>query len=184
MKSSYLSRAGLIAAVYAAASILSLTLFQGLSWGPVQFRISECICVLALFFPQAPVGLTLGCVIANLINIPLSGLGFLGIFDVVLGSLATLLASLWIRHFRSHISIALLGPAIFNAIIVPLYLPILCAGLGFYTIPFTNISIEGAYGLMYLFGFVSIGIGELVVLFVLGLPLAKAFKHTQLCKSQ
>ena len=184
MKSSYLARAGLIAAVYAAASVLSLTVLQGLSWGPIQFRISECVCVLALFFPEAPAGLAIGCFIANLINIPLSGLGFLGLFDVIFGSLATLLAALWIRHFRNHIVVALLGPAIFNAVIVSAYLPLLCASFGFYTIPFTSISIEGAYGLMYLFGFIALFIGEFAVMFVLGLPLARALKHTQLCEEQ
>lgn len=180
MNSQYLARAGLIAAVYAAASIASLTIFQGLSWGPVQFRISECICVLALFFPEAPAGLAIGCFIANLVNIPLSGLGFLGLFDVFFGSAATLLAALMMRRFRNNTYIALLWPAIFNAIIVPLYLPLLCMGFGFYTIPFTQISIEGAYPLMYLFGFASIGLGELAVMYILGLPLAKALKHTRL----
>lgn len=181
MNSSFLARAGLVAAVYAVASIITLTVFQGLSWGPVQFRISECVCVLALFLPEAPAGLAIGCLIANLINIPLSGLGFLGLFDVVFGSLATLFAALWMRHFRKHLVLALLGPVIFNALIVPLYLPVLCAGFGFYTIPFTQISLEGAYPLMYLFGLISTGIGEAVVMFVLGLPLARALKHTKLC---
>ena len=64
-----------------------------------------------------------------------------------------------------------------NALIVPAYLPILLQGLGFYTIPFTDISLDGAYIPMYLFGVVATGIGEALVVYALGLPLLKALKR-------
>ena len=182
MKSTYLARTGIIAALYAALTLVCLTALGGLAWGPVQFRLSECVCVLALFLPEAVPGLFIGCIIANLINIPLSGVGLLGLFDVCFGSLATLLAALWIRKFRNNLFVALLGPVIFNALIVPAYLPILCSGFGFYTIPFTTIDVEGAYPLMYLFGLVATGIGEAVVVYVLGIPLAKALANTSIAK--
>ncbi|MCD8199724.1 MAG: QueT transporter family protein [Coriobacteriaceae bacterium] len=178
MKSSYLARAGLIAAIYAALTLIALTLLQGLAWGPVQFRVSECVCVLALFMPEAVPGLTVGCVLANLINIPLSGSGVYGLFDVFFGALATLLAAWWMRRMRTHPLVALLGPVLCNALIVPAYLPVVCVGMGFYTIPFTTISLDGVYPLMYLFGFVATGIGEAVVMYALGLPLYRALRRS------
>ena len=104
------------------------------------------------------------------------------IFDVVFGSLATLLGALWMWHFRDRMKLALFGPVIFNALIVSAYLPILLAGLGYYTIPFTDIALDGWYPLMYLFGFVAIGLGEAVVMYALGLPLAKALSHTKIAR--
>ena len=65
-KTTYLAQAGMIAAVYAAATLVALLLLQGLAWGPVQFRISEAVCVLAALTPAAVPGLTVGCAIANL----------------------------------------------------------------------------------------------------------------------
>ena len=176
-KTSYVAHAGVIAAVYAAATLVCMLLLQGFAWGPVQFRLSEAVTVLAVVSAPAVPGLTIGCVIANLINAAISGTGLLGMLDVVFGSLATLLGALWSRKFRDRPKLALLGPVLTNAIIVPAYLPILCQGLGFYTIPFTNIALDGVYPLMYLFGFVSTGIGEAVVVYVLGLPLLRALQR-------
>ena len=179
----YLARVGVIAAVYAACTLFVLTFMGSLAWGPIQFRVSEAICVLALFTPAAIPGLTLGCIIANVANIAIAGTGMLGMLDVVFGSLATLAGALWCRKFASRPAIALLGPVIANAVIVPAYLPILLQGLGFYTIPFTTISLDGAYIPMYLFGLVATGVGEAVVVYALGMPLLKAlgkaniFKH-------
>ena len=184
MNSTTIARTGLIAAVYAALTLVVLTFLGGLAWGPIQFRISECVCVLALFFPEAVPGLTLGCIIANVINIPLSGAGLLGLFDVILGSFATFLAAAWMRKFRNNLPVALAGPVLFNALIIPAYLPIVCAGFGFYTIPFTTIDLEGSWLLMYFFGLIATGIGEAVVMYVLGLPLAKALKASKLGKEK
>ena len=55
-RSSYVAQAGMIAAVYAAATLVALLLLQGLAWGPVQFRISEAVCVLAVLTPAAVPG--------------------------------------------------------------------------------------------------------------------------------
>jgi uncharacterized membrane protein len=170
----------MIAAVYAALTILCLTFFQGLAWGPVQLRLSEAVCVLAIVTPAAVPGLTIGCVIANLIGIVLNGSGALGLLDVVFGSLATLLGALWMRRFREHTSVALLGPVLANALIVPAYLPLILAAFGFFTIPFTNIDLVGSWPLMYLFGFIAIGAGEALVIYGLGLPLLRALRNTRL----
>lgn len=170
-RSRYLAQAGVIAATYAAATLLAIMVLQGLAWGPVQFRISEALCVLAALTPAAIPGLTVGCALANFIALTINGTGALGLLDVVFGSIATLIGALWCWHFRRRTGIALLGPVLANAFIVPAYLPLLLQGLGYYVIPFTNISIDGAYLPMYVFGVLATGIGEAVVVYGLGLPL-------------
>ena len=174
------ARIGVIAAVYAAATLVAILFLGGLAWGPIQFRISEAVTVLALFTADAVPGLTLGCIVANAANIVLGGTGTLGLLDVVFGSFATFLGALFTWKMRKRPALALLGPVLANALIVPAYLPVMLSGLGFYTIPFTFISLEGSYPLMYLFGLVTTGVGEVVVLYVLGLPLARALSRSAL----
>lgn len=181
-KSLGVARTGTIAAVYAAATLVALLALQGLAWGPVQFRISEAVCVLALLTPQAIPGLTIGCALANLIALVVNGTGALGMLDVVFGSLATCLGALWCWKMRERPKVAVLGPVIANALIVPAYLPLLLQGMGFYTIPFTSIALDGAYLPMYLFGLVATGIGEALVMYVLGLPLLAALKRSGVAK--
>jgi uncharacterized membrane protein len=177
-KTRQIARAGMIAAVYAALTILTLTLLGGLAFGPVQLRISEAVVVLAVLTPAAIPGLTIGCCLANLIGIAMFGSGALGLLDVVFGSAATLLGALWCWRWRSKPVIALLGPVVSNALIVPLYLPLMLAAAGFYTIPFTEISLVSSYPLMYLFGVVATGLGEAIVVYALGLPLLTALRKT------
>lgn len=175
-----IARIGVIAALYAALTLLTLTVLGGLAFGPVQFRVSEVVCVLALFTVDAVPGLTIGCVLANLIGIALNGSGALGLLDVVGGSFATFLGALWCWRMRKNVGVALLGPVVANALIVAVYLPIILAALGFYTIPFTDISLVESYPLMYLFGVVSLAIGQAVVIYGLGLPLQAALRRTPL----
>lgn len=176
-RSRYIAQAGMIAALYAAATLIAIMFLQGLAWGPVQFRISEAICVVAVITPAAIPGLTVGCIIANLINMVVSGTGALGLLDVVFGSFATLLGSILCWKLRSKPALAIGSFVLANALIVPAYLPLILQGLGFYTIPFTDISIDGAYLPMYLFGVIATGIGEALVIYVLGLPLLRALKR-------
>ncbi len=166
-----IARIAAVASVYTVATLVALLALGGLAWGPVQFRVSEALCVLALLIPEAPIGLTLGCALANLANIVLGGTGVLGLLDVVFGSAATCIGAVVCWRLRKRPALALLGPVIANALIVPAYLPLMLSGLGFYTIPFTSISLEGMYVAMYLFGVVATGIGEAVVVYVVGLPL-------------
>ena len=181
-KTMYVAQAGMIAAVYAAATLITLLALQGLAWGPVQFRISEAVCVLAVLTPAAVSGLTVGCIIANLMALAINGPGALGMLDVVFGSLATFLGALWCWKMRERPKLALLGPVIANALIVPAYLPLLLQGLGYYTIPFTSIALDGLYLPMYLFGVVATGLGEALVIYVLGLPLLSALKRFDVVK--
>ena len=180
MSAKRVARVGMIAATYAAATLVTMLFLGGLAWGPIQFRVSEALCVLALFTSDAIPGLALGCVIANLFNIVLGGTGMLGMLEVVFGSLAPALGAYVTWRLRDRPALAVLGPVVANALIVPAYLPIMLAGLGFYTIPFTSIALDGSYPLMYLFGLIATGAGEAVVMYALGLPLARSLAKTSL----
>lgn len=177
------ARVGMVAALYAALTLVSLLFLGSLVWGPVQFRVSEAVCVLALLTSDAVPGLALGCVIANLANIVLSGTGMLGMLDVVFGSLATALGAWFTWRNRRRPALALLGPVIANAVIVPAYLPLMLQGIGFYTIPFTTIALDGAYPAMYAFGLLATGAGEAVVMYALGMPLYRALLRTPVARS-
>ena len=184
MKSNYLARVGVIAAAYAACTLIALLFLGSLAWGPIQFRVSEALCVLALFTPAAIPGLTLGCVIANVMNIVITGTGMLGMLDVVFGSLATFAGALFTWKMRRHPLVALAGPVLANALIVPAYLPLLLQGVGFYTIPFTTISLDNSWLFMYLFGLVTTGVGEAVIMYVLGYPLARSLAKTPMFSAE
>ena len=174
----------LAAALYAAVTIFTMFFLQGLSWGPIQLRIGEALNVLALVSPVAPIGLALGCAISNLVLIAFGGVGILGVFDFVLGSLATFLGAIFVYRFRANEKVALLGPILANALVVPAYLPIILQGLGFYSIPLTGITIEGIYPLMYAFGFVSIAISQSIVVYGLGLPLLRLVRKIPMFKKK
>ena len=108
----------------------------------------------------------------------ISGVGPLGLLDVVFGSLATNLAARWMWHFRAKLALALAGPVVFNALIVPAYLPLLLMGLGYYILPLAKISLDGVWWAMYLFGLVFTGIGEATVVYLLGRPLHRALARS------
>lgn len=180
MQAGDIAQAGIIAALYAALTLLTLTALGGLAFGPIQLRLSEAVCVLALFTRNAIPGLTIGCALANLIGIALNGSGALGLLDVVGGSVATFLGAWWCWRMRSNVGLALLGPVVANALIVAAYLPIILAAYGFYTVPFTDISLVDSYPLMFLFGVITIGLGEALVVYGLGWPLQTALRRTTL----
>lgn len=93
----FTAQAGLIAAVYVALTYVSALL--GLASGAIQVRISEALCILPLFTPAAIPGLFIGCAIANTLTGSLP-------FDILFGSLATLLGALgayWIgKQIQKH----------------------------------------------------------------------------------
>lgn len=171
-----IAQAGMIAAVYAAVTLLAIQFLGYFAWGPIQFRVSEALTVIACFTPAAIPGLTLGSVLANLYTLVTTG-NPLALLDVVLGSLGTLLGAMWTWRFRRRPPLALLGPVLTNALIVPAYLPLLLKGLGLYVIPILGIDIEGNWLWMYLFGVITVGIGEAVVVYALGLPLYAALRR-------
>jgi len=177
MKVRHIAQAGVIAAVYAA---LTLPMLQSpLGWGPVQLRLSEAVTVLAVLTPAAVPGLWLGAVIANcfmLSQFPLA------VLDVVFGGIGSLLGAMWTWHFRKRRALALAGPVVANALIVPAYLPIMLKGYGFYQIPFTSIDLEGRWLGMYLFGVIAVGLGQTLVVYGLGWPLLAALERTGLSR--
>lgn len=168
----------LIAAIYASLTLVCNLVLPVISWGLVQIRVSEAVCVIALFTPLAIPGLTVGCVIANLCNIAISGTGIIGLFDVVFGSLATCIGAVLCWKLREKRAVALSAFVVSNALIIPAYLPIVMTGAGIYTIPFTDISLDGAYLWMYLFGLISIAIGEAFSIYILGIPLSNAVEKS------
>lgn len=112
-KVTYITRGGVIGALYVLFTMLSAML--GLSNGVIQIRFSEALCVLPMFFPEAVVGLFVGCLISNL----LSGCV---IWDVVFGSLATLIGAVGTRIFRKNKVLAFLAPILSNSLIIPVVL--------------------------------------------------------------
>lgn len=151
--------AALIAAAYVALTYISSAL--GIAYGSVQFRLSEALMVLPLFTPAAVSGLTIGCLIGNL------GSPF-GMLDIILGTLATFLASILVRFLgkafgKSAPFISILPPVIFNALIVGLELAVF--------------SPEGSYMAVFLLSAAQIALGEAVVYIVLGIPICFVIKR-------
>lgn len=177
----YLAQAGLIAAVYGGLTFLYATFGQALAWGPVQFRISEAMTVLAVFTPAAIPGLWIGSMLAN--SAGFGVFGALAWLDVLLGSLGTLLGAWWTWRFRARPVVALAGPVLSNALIVPAYLPVLLGGLvggmEFYKL-LPGVDPTGSYLTLYLFGVVTVGIGQAIVVYGLGLPLLTALRRIPL----
>ena len=102
----YIVTAAMIAAFYAALTFL----FQPLSYGYGQIRISEILTVLPAFTPAAVPGLFIGCIVSNLAS-PL------GPIDIAVGSIATLLAAFLSRRMPSKWLVPL-PPVICNGVIV------------------------------------------------------------------
>ncbi|MEG2208320.1 MAG: QueT transporter family protein, partial [Clostridia bacterium] len=85
---SFFSTKSLCLSAIVAALYCGLTLaFQAISFGALQFRVSEALTLLAALFPQAVPGLALGCLLSNL-------LGGANVYDIVFGTLATLAAAM------------------------------------------------------------------------------------------
>ncbi len=102
-----LTRGAIIAALYAAVTLL----LAPISYGEVQVRISESLTLLPILLPEAVPALAIGCLLANI-------LGGSTIFDIVFGTLATLLAALCTRALRSNRLAASGMPVLFNGVIV------------------------------------------------------------------
>ncbi len=154
-KTSSLAVSAIIAAAYAALCLL----LAPLSFAGLQVRIAEALCVLPFLFPQAIPGLTVGCLLANIIGV---SMGLSVPADVVFGTLATLLASLATAKMPSR-WLAPLPPVLCNALIVGVMLTVTLGG-------------KDSAPLLYLYNIVSVGTGELIACFGLGLPLLLLFE--------
>ena len=156
----YLTQAAIIAALYAVLTHLQNLLLPGSATWAIQMRLSEALCVLALFTPAAVPGLTLGCLIFNITYAAALPL------DFVLGSAATLLAAegMWLTRrvtVHGYPLLAMLMPAIANAILVGWEL---------------TVYIGGGFGLNALY----VALGEIAVLLVPGTILYYALKKRSL----
>ena len=106
-KTRALVRGAIIAAIYTALTLL----FAPISYGEVQIRIAESLTLLPVLLPEAVPALAVGCLLANV-------LGGCTIFDIVFGTLATLLAAIAARQLRNRVRLAMLMPVLFNGVIV------------------------------------------------------------------
>lgn len=137
----FLVKTAMVAALYAVCTMV----IAPLSFGPVQFRFSEILVLLAFLDKDYILGLVLGCAIANLFS-PL------GLVDVVVGSFATFLSVYMITKSKSLL-IASLWPTI-NCIFIG-------AELYFLTnVPFILTTLQ-------------VALGEFVVVTLIGYPIFK-----------
>ncbi len=156
-----LTFAAAVAAVYVCLSLAAAPI----SFGPMQLRIAEVLCILPFFIPCAKWGLFAGCIIANLI-------GGAGMPDVVFGSLATLAAAFATSAIRNR-PLACLPPAVVNGLVVGAVL--------------AKMYSPSAFSTAFILYAAQIFAGEALVMLALGLPLmyvlprVKAF--SELCCS-
>ena len=149
---------GIVAALY-----IVLTYFLApISYGPLQARISEAMTVFPIFSFNMIPGLTIGCLVSNLIN-PDN----LGPVDIIGGTLATLIAGIFSRIIgKKNMWLGIIPPVVSNGIIVGGYLPFLL----FDTVTWQEV----------LFTMLTVAAGEAAVLIVLGLPLVAVIGKTGL----
>lgn len=102
-----LARGAVIAALYTALTLL----LAPISYGQFQVRLSEAMTLLPILLPEAVPALAVGCLLSNI-------LGGCTIFDIVFGTLATLLAALCTRRLRGKFWLAAAMPVVFNGVIV------------------------------------------------------------------
>ena len=141
-----LARGALIAAVYSAMTIL----LAPISYGPVQFRMSEALTLLPFYMPEAIPGLFIGCVFSNFYG------GF-GLPDMVFGGLATLIAAILTRKSK-NIYVGALWPVVSNMIIIGVMLHILIE------VPLIATCIY-------------VGLGEAGACYIVGVPLMKLLER-------
>ena len=104
----YLAQGAVIAALYVAITVP----FAAVSFGPIQFRVSEALVILPYFTPAAIPGVTIGCFLSNLIfGAP--------VMDVIFGPIATLLGAFASWLLRRYKYAVWLPPVVSNALIIP-----------------------------------------------------------------
>lgn len=142
---------GVIAAAYVVLTMIAAAL--GLASGVIQVRISEALTILPVYTGAAIPGLTVGCVLANLIT-------GCAPWDVVFGSLATLIGAVGTRLLRKQPYIAWIPPVVSNMVIIPFVL-------------------QRVYGVedSWLYLMMTVGIGEVISCGVLGLLLYQSTKN-------
>ena len=142
-KVQFITQGAVIAAIY----VVLVLIFDTFSFGPIQFRIAEMLTIMPYFTPAAIPGLFVGCLIANIIG---GGL----IWDIVFGSIATLIGAIGSYLVRKNKWLVPLPPIIANMVIVPFVL-----------------KYEYGYdGLLVYFMF-TVGLSEIIVCGIIGMAL-------------
>lgn len=141
-----LTLAAAVGALYAVTTLF-ISAF-GIAYLPVQLRVSEALCVLPFFFPEAAPGLFVGCLVANLLS-PY------GMLDIVFGSLATLIAAIGTARVK-HKWLAPLPPVISNGLIVGVLIAFEETGFG------------SGFMAAFAFNCATVAAGEAVSCYVLG----------------
>ena len=162
-KSLQIANAGMIAALYVVLTWIAN--LAGLASGAIQVRLSEALTILPVFTASAVPGLAVGCVLANL----LTGCAA---WDVVFGSLATLIGAVGTRLLKNRPMLAWIPPVVSNAVIVPVVL------MKVYGV--TDITVFGQYfgpDMIWLMLIVTVGIGEVISCGLLGLLLWRSVKN-------
>lgn len=151
----FIVQAAMIAAIY-----VVLTLFVSafsLASGAIQVRLSEALTILPYFTSAAIPGLSIGCLLANLMT-------GAPIYDVVFGSLATLLGAIGTYLLRKYKFLCTLPPVISNMVIIPLVLR-----YGY------QLTMEyGGYDVSIPFYMLTVGIGEVICCCIMGTMLLNA----------
>ena len=106
-----LAQGGIIAALYVALTLI----FAPISYGEIQLRVAEALTILPLFTPAAVPGLFVGCLLANL-------LGGAVIWDIIFGSLATLIGAYFGRLLRGNRWLVPIPAILANTLIIPFVL--------------------------------------------------------------
>ncbi len=148
-----MATAGIIAALYV---VLTLPFGQA-AFGPIQVRIAELLTLLPFFTPWAIPGVTIGCLISNLL--------FSTIWDVLFGTLATLLAA-WFTYKSKHLLIAPIWPTLFNGLIIGTML--------------TFMILNHFEWLAWLTMVGEVAVSEFVVCFALGVPFMRFLQKRKL----
>ncbi len=152
-------RAGLIAGLYVVLSLLTLPVASG----AIQFRLSEALTILPLFFIEAVPALFVGCMLSNLI----SGCMLL---DVILGSVITLVASIltyFIGRLIKNTPLKIIIGGFFPVILNAFFLPVLW------------IAIYGAIEYVYILQVLFLIISQSLSIYGFGTPLYLAVKKYQ-----
>ena len=146
----FLCEAALIAAIYVILTYFCAAV--GMSSGAIQLRFSEALCIFGLFTPAALPGVALGCFMAIL----LTGCA---LWDIVFGSLASLIGMVGVIALKKFPYLALVPYALANMIIVPFVVKL----------------VYGAPEALPLI-FLTVGIGEIISVFGFGIPLYLVLK--------
>ena len=151
-RTKFITQSAIIAALYVVLTFVANSL--GLASGVIQVRLSEALTILPYFTPAAIPGLFVGCLLSNIL------VGSV-LWDIIFGSIATLLGALGTYALRKYKWCAPIPPILSNAIIVPFVLVY-------------------AYGVTDALPFLAftVGMGEVISAGVLGMILLKSLeKH-------